>query len=214
MFLEFPIISTLIISAISALVIWGFLFKLYVQPQQSKIAKLEKKTRILLEEVLKLQQREQKRAHLISERKKRLKAKQNTIEFEPVNPSDDRTPAVTLIRDDLQSLLDTWNDKNLTKLQRKTIEDSYIGQSVKWEVKVMSVSEEKDGKIWVTIVSSNQEIDSAHAVFDQSYKRKLLTIKSGEIVEISGTIERFFLSPVIVNCKLFTSEKPLAQVEA
>ncbi|TQV77209.1 hypothetical protein FLL45_04480 [Aliikangiella marina] len=213
MFLEYPIISAFLISAITTLAIIGLLLKLYIQPQQMNIENLEKHIDVLMDEVLELQQREHKRAQLISERKRRLKLKQNTIELTPITPQDVPVKAVKLVTNDLEFLLKSWNDKNLTERQRKTIEDNYIGKSVKWEVKVMSVSEEKDDKIWVTIVSPKQEIDSAHAVFDKSYKRHLLAIRGSDVVLISGTIERFFLAPVIVNCKLFKQNKQLPKIE-
>lgn len=169
---------------------------------------MEQNIHELRDEILVIQERERKRAKRISEKRRLLKEKKNTSQAEAVDNLIVDGGINNIVVNDLQNLLDTWNDKALTKLQRKNIEDSYIGKKVTWEVKVMSVSEEKDDKIWVTIApkATGLGIDSAHAVFDKMFKRRLLDIKNGEAVVVTGIVERFFLSPVIGDCFLVKSE--------
>ncbi|TQV85897.1 hypothetical protein [Aliikangiella coralliicola] len=204
---QFPIISLTLLLILIAVGLWLWLLHFYLKPHEEKMSVMEQNIEELRDEVLTMQERERKRVQRISEKRRLLKEKQSIKNVEVSRKVDNKEKAERLVVNDLQTLLDTWSDKKLTKLQRKNIEDSYIGKKVNWEVKVMSVSEEKNDQIWVTIApkSADLGIDSAHAVFDKMFKRRLLDIDNGEVVVITGIVERFFLSPVIGDCFLVNS---------
>jgi hypothetical protein len=201
--LQNPIASLLLVVIPLAGIIWKVLYALYVKPRDFRISTMEQDISDLRNEVLNMEKRER------GARDPTSLTHERAVETEAAAESRQRanTPVAILdevILDDLQQLLDIWNDESLTELQKTHVEETYIGTKVVWEVLVKSVSEEKDGKIWVTIVSPSAKfgLDAAHAIFDKKYKEALLLIKKDEHVIISGVIERFFLSPILQDCQL------------
>jgi len=105
----------------------------------------------------------------------------------------------------LQELWSVWKDKNLTGLQKKRIENTFSGKEVVWDVYVTSIDEPKNGKILLGI-SHDKEIrfDSAyaHSYFDSKDEEVLALLNNGEKIRIKGTVDQFFLTPILQNCKL------------
>lgn len=199
-----PIISLILVVIPTAGVVWKVLHTLYVKPRDFRINTMEKDIDVLRIEILKIE----KRQHIpsndiaaveISESK--ISASKDTEEAKLTNISD--LPD-ELILNDLQNLLDIWNNKELTDLQKKHIEETYENKAVVWKVVLKSVGEVKNGQIYVSVVSPKAkfQLDNAVAYFDGSFKEALLMVKKGESVIISGTIERFFLSPILRDCKI------------
>jgi hypothetical protein len=205
--LQNPIISLILILVPAVGITWKIMHALYVKPRDFRISSMEKDIDTLRNEILKIEKKsnndESARKLQPSEGSESVAGNMNLNDQDPVHKIDQRT-SNELVLNDLQALLDLWNDKELTDLQKKHIEDTYTNKSVVWEVVIKSIGEVKDGKIYVSMVSkkSKFQIDSAAAYFDESYKDALLLIKKGEPVIVSGVIERFFLSPMLKDCKL------------
>ena len=105
----------------------------------------------------------------------------------------------------LQELFSAWKGKNITDLQRKRIENTFTGKEFVWEVFVLSVSEIEDGVIFLTIVANKDvRLDSAYALayFNSKYEETLALIGKFDKIRIMGTVDRFFLSPILKDCKL------------
>ncbi|MED5523632.1 MAG: hypothetical protein VX447_02585 [Pseudomonadota bacterium] len=199
-----PIISLILVVVPTAGVVWKVLHVLYVKPRDFRINTMEKDIDVLRNEILKIEKRQYTPSDNIG------KVKASESEISPTKDTEEAKSANIsglsgeLVLNDLQDLLDIWNNKELTDLQKKHIEETYENKSVVWEVVLKSVGEVKDGKIYVSVVSPRAEfqLDNAVAYFDESYKEALLMVKKGESVIISGTIERFFLSPMLKDCKI------------
>ena len=99
---------------------------------------------------------------------------------------------------------ETWKNKKLTDLQRDQFEKNYIGQKVVWKARFSSVSEERDGYLWVSLTSSNEDKFGVHviAVFDSNYKETLLMVNKDKLVTVSGVVDSFSLSPLIRKCNI------------
>lgn len=110
----------------------------------------------------------------------------------------------TSLLNDMDLFYESWKDKELTELQRDQFEKNYIDQKVVWIATFSSVTEERDGYLWVSLTSKNKENFGVHvvAVFDPNYREALLTINKGETVQVSGTIDSFSLSPLIRKCSI------------
>lgn len=105
----------------------------------------------------------------------------------------------------LQELFSAWKDKNITDLQRKRIEDTFIGKEFVWDVFVLSVSEIIDGEINLIILANKEvRLDSAYALafFDSKDEESLALICKGEKIRIKGRCDRFLGSPILKDCKI------------
>ena len=205
--LQNPIIGLLLILVPSVGIVWKVLHALYVKPRDFRINSMEKDIDMLRNEILRIERKsnahESSKVANSADDKLIVTEDNSSTNLESIN-LDVRGVSNGLILDDLQALLDLWNDKELTDLQKKHIEELYTNKSVIWEVKIKSIGEIKDGKIYVSMTSPHAEFqfDTAIAYFDESYKDALLLIKKGEPVVVSGVIERFFLSPMLKDCRL------------
>lgn len=110
----------------------------------------------------------------------------------------------TSLLNDMDLFYESWKDKELTELQRDQFEKNYVGQKVAWIATFSSVSEERDGYLWVSLTSKNKQNYGTHviAVFEENHKEALLTINKGELVQVSGVIDSFSLSPLIRKCNI------------
>lgn len=205
--LDNPIVSLFIILAPVIGVSWKVFHVLYVKPRDFKIASMRDDIESLKNEVLKIER--SNKAIEPSEREEtslpdNFDREDSSNEVNEVVVSEPEVISSDIILNDLQYLLDAWNDKSLTDLQKSHLEEIYQGKEVVWDVEVKSVSENSNGDISATIISPKAEfgLDTAIAVFDKKYKEALLLIKKGDLVTINGKIERFFLSPVLENCTI------------
>ncbi|WP_144394577.1 hypothetical protein [Pleionea sediminis] len=107
-------------------------------------------------------------------------------------------------KDCLADVLRAWNNSNLTDNEREKIEKKYIGENILWQVKVTSISFKSSGQVWATVIDADEvkRVNSAYAVFDMSYGKILAECVDKESILIGGVIERFFLSPIVSNCKI------------
>lgn len=206
-----PIISLILIVIPTAGVVWKVVHALYVMPRDFRINSMEKDIDALRNEILKIEKRQYSgltEIALENQSESTTKVANSNIKSVANNVKFDEAMRIQIsgevVLDDLQTLLNTWNNKNLTELQKKHVEEVYENKPVVWEVVLKTVGEVKDGKIYVSMISPRAEfeLDSAIAYFDESYKDALLMVKKGETVIISGVIERFFLSPVLKDCKI------------
>lgn len=110
----------------------------------------------------------------------------------------------TTLLNDVSAFYEAWKSKSLTELQRDQFEKNYLGQKVVWRTRLGDVSEERDSLLWVSLTSPKEGDYGAHviAVFEPKFKEALLMLKKGEIVTVSGVIERFSLSPLLRSCTL------------
>lgn len=208
--LQNPIISLLLVSVSIAGIVWKVVHALYVKPRDFRITTMEKDVEALRNEILKIEKARQATNAGKSEdgtdaEHGALSTGSTVQKNERLTQSEHKsTISNEVVLNDLQDLLGLWNNKEITDLQRKHIEEIYTNKPVAWEVLIKSVGEVKDGKIYVSVVSPKSEfqLDTAVAYFDENYKEALLLVKKGESVVISGTIERFFLSPILKDCKI------------
>ena len=189
-----PIISLLVLIVPAIGITWKVLHALYVKPRDFTISTMQTDIEALKNEILKIEKKEQ--TNPLEHKMHNATESEKTDVEQPAENSSD------IILNDLQHLLDAWNDESLTDLQKSHLENLYIGKGVVWDVEIKSVSERDGGEIAATIVSPNTKfgLDTAIATFDKRYKEALLLVKKGDLVTISGEIERFFLSPVLINC--------------
>lgn len=184
--------------------IWKVMDVLFVKPRDFRISVLENN----VEEIRKqLQKNESERitdnlsvsTSTLTEARtpSRDASKEKADKFEKIVES-------TYLLNDMDLLYESWKDEELTELQRDQFEKNYIGQKVVWEATFSSVSEERDRYLWVSLTSKNKEKYGIHviAVFDANYKEVLLTINKGELVQVSGVIDSFSLSPLIRKCNI------------
>lgn len=207
--LQNPIVSLLLISVPISGIVWKVAHALYVKPRDFRISTMEKDIETLRNEIMKIE----KARKSINVGKAEDDTDTNIalprdcrVHINERSTVSDRNSSILneVVLNDLKDLLDLWNDKEITDLQRKHVEEIYTNKPVVWEVLIKSVGEVKDGKIYVSVVSPKSEflLDTAVAYFDEKYKEALLLVKKGESVVISGTIERFFLSPILKDCKI------------
>jgi hypothetical protein len=205
-----PIISLILMIISTITGVWKVVHALYVKPRDFRINTMEKDIDTLRNEILKIEKKqtaENSSNNFQNDEPKITKVKEAEIELthsiSQQVPQENNT-SHELVLNDLQALLDSWNSKELTDLQKKHFEEMYTNQPVTWEVAIKSVGEIKDGKIYVSIISPTAEfqLDRAIAYFDESFKEALLLMKKGEVAIITGVIERFFLSPIIKDCRL------------
>jgi hypothetical protein len=193
-----PIISLLVLLVPAIGITWKILHALYVKPRDFTISTMQNDIEALKNEILKIEKSKETKSPVFTDenaaRTKQEKA--NAAVINPINKSAD------IILDDLQYLLDAWGDESLTELQKSHLEELYIGKEVIWDVEIKSVSERDSGEITATILSPKAKygLETAIATFDKKYKEALLLVKKGDLVTVSGKIERFFLSPVLTNC--------------
>tara|TARA_R110002050_G_scaffold37986_1_gene94038 strand:- start:130 stop:615 length:486 start_codon:yes stop_codon:yes gene_type:complete len=97
-----------------------------------------------------------------------------------------------------------WKDENMTELQRKQFEKSYIGQKVVWTAKFSGVNEGTSGKYGVSLTSTQKDGSGIHVgtFLGKKYRTALLNINKGEQVVVTGVIERFSIIPILTNCEI------------
>jgi hypothetical protein len=197
-----PVLSFLVGLIPLVAVIWKVMDVLFVKPRDFRISVLENN----VDEIRKqLQKNESEKIPVYpsvpAEKEDRTASKdvvqEETDKFEKIVES-------TSLLDDMDLFYESWKDKGLTDLQRDQFEKNYIGQKVVWETTFSSVSEERDGYLWVSLTSKNKENYGVHviAVFNSNHKEALLTINKGERVIVSGVIDSFSLSPLIRKCNI------------
>lgn len=181
---------------------WKVFDALYVKPRDFRIAVLEKNVDELRKEF--------QRTPAIS-----TEVIPCSIEPSPssiASPATQQAPVETIeelvqgttVLNDVSAFHEAWKKKSLTELQRDQFENNYLGQKVVWRMRLGDVSEERDGLLWVSLTSPKERDYGVHviAVFESKYKEALLMLKKGEIVTVSGVIERFSLSPLIRVCNI------------
>jgi hypothetical protein len=196
-----PLIALSIIAVPAVAVMWKLLQELFVRPRDFRIRTMEKDIEALRNELLRLKKTPASEAPPTvsgalagseSEAKNALHAS-----FESAGPLQS-----------LESLYRSWRNNDLTDLQKKKFERSYVGSIVTWEVEVVSVSGESRNEIWVTVQprGENLYMRTAIAVFPDEMHSALETLDKGQPITISGQIDRFFLSPILKDCRLVRTD--------
>jgi len=212
-----PFYSLLIILVPIVVATWKIMDVLFVKPRDFRISVLEKNVDEIRRELQKnaLQQsfihgdsvstpdiKIELHDKPISTSKESLKELTTDIlnKSEPVI-------ATTKLLEDFNTFCKSWNDKSLTDLQRDQFAKNYIGQKVVWNVRLSSVSEERDGNLWCGLTSTSDDfsLNLVIAIFESNHKHALLMVNKGEVVKVSGTIDSFSLSPVIKKCSISKS---------
>lgn len=184
--------------------IWKVMDVLFVKPRDFRISVLENN----VEEIRKqLQKNEPERVTSNPSPSVSSPPQDRTISGEALDEKADKFEKIvesTSLLNDMDLFYESWKDKELTELQRDQFEKNYVGQKVVWIATFSSVSEERDGYLWVSLTSKNKENYGIHviAVFGENYKEALLTINKGELVQVSGVIDSFSLSPLIRKCSI------------
>lgn len=184
--------------------IWKIMDVLFVKPRDFRISVLENN----VEEIRKqLQKNEPERVSASTVPSVSAPQKDRTISDEALEAKADKFEKFvesTSLLNDMDLFYESWKYKDLTELQRDQFEKNYVGQKVIWTATFSSVSEERDGYLWVSLTSQNKEKYGIHviAVFEENHKEALLTINKDELVQVSGVIDSFSLSPLIRKCSI------------
>lgn len=199
--LENPIISLFTVLIPVVAVTWKLLHALYVKPRDFKISSMQSDISALKDEVMKI---EKSSNPTLVQGKTNKNIDNETHNKESLSLSEVSVVPTEIILNSLEHLIESWKEETLTDLQKSHLEDMYIGKNIIWDVKITNVYEMDDGSFSASITSPQSKfyIDSAIANFDKKYKEALLLIKEGDLVTISGVIDRFFLSPIIKDCSL------------
>ena len=178
---------------------WKVLDVLFVKPRDFRISMLEKN----VEEMRK----EFQRSSRIESAVPIDTGSPQTASAEPRRELIAVDVGGTTLLNDLDQFYAAWKNPSLTELQRDHFEKTYTGQKVIWRARLMSVSEEKNGFVWVSITSAKEQNYSIHviAVFDLKHKESLLLLNKEEVVIVSGTIDSYFLAPVLKDCSIVRS---------
>ncbi len=180
--------------------IWKVLDLLFVKPRDFRIAVLEKN----VEEMRKEFQRS-------SRTEATLLANNSSPPALPANESVESQKKLfsvetedTNLLNNLSAFYEAWKNTSMTELQRDHFEKTYVGQKVIWRARLGSVSEEKHGLVWVGLSSTNERDYGVNviAIFDLKYKEALLLLNKDEIVTVSGSIDSFYLSPILKDCSV------------
>jgi len=196
-----PLISVALITIPAIATAWKIFDALYVKPRDFRISVLEKN----LDELKKEFQRPE-RTHATKQSDHNESSHESKVtppQAGTVDNIEALTQSTTLLND-MVVFYKTWKDTSLTELQRGHFEKSYIGQKILWRARLGDVTEEKDGLLWTSLLPEAEPTHAAHviAVFDSKNKEALLMLRKGEVVMVSGVIDRFFLSPLITNCSI------------
>ncbi len=198
--LQNPLVSFLLLLVPIIGATWKVFDVLFVKPRDFRIAVLEKN----VEEIRKELQRAPK---------SEVTSVPNTVPAPAVSANAEETPNIapaprlqetTTLLNNMNAFFASWKDKALTELQRDQFEKNYLGQKVVWRARLQGVSEEKNGLLWVSLVSEKERDYSVHviAVFDLKFKEALLMVNKGEVVTVSGVLDSFSLSPLIKDCSI------------
>jgi hypothetical protein len=180
--------------------IWKVMDMLFVKPRDFRISVLEKN----VEEIRKEIQKGQIQPPAVEQKAVSTESDSAIITSNEEPEKIEKIIETTTLLNDMCLFYESWKDKQLTELQRNQFEKNYIEQKVVWIAKFSSVSEERDGYLWVSLTASDEGFYGVHviAVFDANHKEALLMINKGELVTVSGTIHSFSLSPIIRKCNL------------
>ena len=199
-----PLVSLILILVPVVGVSWKVFDALFVKPRDFRIVVLEKNVDELRKEFQRSSTAPSKGLPEVTETPRALvnppAAPPEAAQAEKI----EKLILGTTLLNDLSAFYESWKDKSLTELQRDQFEKNYIGQRVVWRAQLGNVTEEKDGLLGVSLMSDKERDYGVHviAIFDSRHKEALLMLKKGEIVTVSGVIDRFFLSPIIKNCNV------------
>lgn len=202
------LISLIAIIVPTVAVAWKIMETLFIKPREFRIDTLKQDLDRLRNEFLRIEKQQGEKI----EQEESKQSKNKIIDKEDV-------PQIIKVENQilsfkhlntLQELFSAWKDKNITDLQRKRIEDTFSGKEFVWDVFVLSISEITGGKIFLTIIANKEVLfDSAYALayFDSKDEEALMLLGKGEKIRIKGTVDRFFLSPILKDCKLLNRLK-------
>lgn len=202
------LISLIVIIVPSVAVVWKIMETLFIKPREFRIDTLKQDLDRLRNELLRIEKQQGEKI----EQEESKQSKTKIIDKEDV-------PQIIKVENQilsfkhlntLQELFSAWKDKNITDLQRKRIEDTFSGKEFVWDVFVLSISEITGGKIYLTIIANKEVLfDSAYALayFDSKDEEALALLGKGEKIRIKGTVDRFFLSPILKDCKILNRLK-------
>lgn len=179
---------------------WKVLDVLFIKPRDFRISVLEKN----VEEMRKEFQRSSRAEAALPSNTAPPVALSTTEPFETQRQLTVIETEGTTLLNDLNAFYAAWKNPSLTDLQREHFEKTYVGQKVIWRARLGSVSEEKNGLVWVGLNSTKERDYDPHviAVFDLKHKEALLLLNKEEIVTVSGSIDSFFLSPILKDCSI------------
>lgn len=179
---------------------WKVFDVLFVKPRDFRIAVLEKN----VEEIRKELQRTPQRGATSASNTAPTPAVSAPTKEVPNIVTNQRLHEATTLLNNMNAFFESWKDKALTDLQRDQFERNYLGQKVVWRARLQGVSEEKNGLLWVSLVSVKERDYGVHviAVFDLKFKEALLMVNKGEVVTVSGVLDSFSLSPLIKDCSI------------
>jgi hypothetical protein len=111
-------------------------------------------------------------------------------------------PASSAILSSLRSFIVAWQDHSLSEQQKRHFEQLYQGVQVSWRVRIHEVNKAPDGRWMVTVRSAMSEDESLQAVgfFDPCYAHALSLLKAGQMVQINGRVDQFFVVPMLAEC--------------
>lgn len=103
----------------------------------------------------------------------------------------------------MQEFFSTMFNWSLTSLQRDEILKQHLGRTVIWQGRISNVSDATmDNSIEVIMVEGNVDtIHLAFLTFSPNYRASLLSLKSGQELEITGILQRFDGQAHLDNCR-------------
>ncbi len=217
--LQYPLISLIVVLGVIIPTLWKVFDTLYKKPRDFRIQTLENNVGELRDELLRVRsarQSEDSRAPDTNPQseatppahvKSNLPSEPSTPVVQPQEVGGTPTDSVAAPMKDtglknLSALYGAWRNENMTDLQIDHFEKTYVGKSVTWDVVVDSVNPTSYGKIVLHVHSPITEYTDARASakFDGSSKERLLSLSRGQKIRLTGTIQRFFLWPELIDC--------------
>ena len=197
-----PLVSLVLILVPAIGVIWKIFDVLFLKPRDFRIAVLEKNVDDLRKEFQRTPTHPVDVAPAAGETP-RADESNRPASREAEAEKIERLVEGTTFLNNLSAFFEAWKDESLTDLQRDQFEKNYAGQRVVWRARFQDASE-KDGSLWTSLLSENEREYGVHviAVFGSKHKEALLMLNKGEVVTISGVIDRFFLGPILKDCEI------------
>lgn len=204
-----PIISLIVILVPIIAVIWKTMETLYIKPREFRINTLENNINELKSEILKIE----KKQSVITKEQEVITNEtfKDVVSLSNENKEEVEKTKVILnenvLYQTLENLFNQWKNEDITELQRKKIEENSIGKIVTWDVYIESISKFGSNKKSLMLTAKANIDDylsspNTVAIFDIKYEDSLLLLQKGDKITITGKIEKFFLSPMLEDCKI------------
>jgi hypothetical protein len=103
-----------------------------------------------------------------------------------------------------EDVMETWNDRDLTDVQRRVFEEGLLGQIIVWEGYVRSVGTAgfSDETAYIIFASESEGRGTAFCSFEDKVPSDLAVYNKGDKLRFSGTFRELSLGPMLENCSV------------